>query len=1409
MSSQDGTANFDTLFPGRSEMAQRLRNFDWLASPLGPPSKWQQNLKTSVQLMLNSNHPMFVWWGNRLINLYNDGYADFLQAKHPAALGQPASKVWAEIWNIVGPRAEFAMGCNEGTYDEALRLIMLRKGFPEETYVTFSYSPIPSDAGGSGGILCPVTEDTKRIIGERQLSLLRELATQSSDARTCDEACEQVARAIEINSEDLPFALIYVTDPATGMASLKAKSALKPGIATPETVALDSPCFWPLKQVLDHRRPVYIRDLAFIRQELSSARDTYAVNAAIALPILVSFDTEPGGVFIAGLNPLRTFDEDYHHFLELVASTCSAAITNSRAYESEKQRAEALAELDRAKTAFFSNVSHEFRTPLTLILGPLAGMLGRGNETLTVSRDELDLVYRNALRLLKLVNALLDFSRMESDRVKAHYEPTNLAVFTAELASFFRSAVENAGLAFEVNCPSLGQLVYVDRGMWEKIVLNLVSNAFKFTFAGGISVSLSENHGFAELSVRDTGVGIPEQEVPRIFERFHRVEGVRGRTYEGSGIGLALVKELTEIHHGTVRVQSTFGVGSEFVISIPLGRAHLRPERVSTASELPSLPAEAGAYVAEAAHWLPDDSASKSAANSQIRSSYQSREAKAGTVATPSDPQRARILLADDNADMRRYMERLLSDIYDVQAVGNGEVALQAAQGDPPDLVLSDIMMPGMNGLELTRKLSQDLRTSGTPVVLISARAGEESQLQALESGAADYLVKPFSGRELLARVGLHVVLKRTRDALQRELESREHSLSELTREVIASRRALQRSEAYLAEGQRISHTGTCAWNLSNGELFWSKEHCRIFGVSPDEPRQSLQSLLNRVHPDDREIVRHTVDEAFLRKTGFDLDYRIVHSDGAVRYIQASGQPISDHSIEFIGTVMDITDRKRLDDEKRKLASVVENSPNWIGFASLDGQLQLINPAGRRLLGLDTSPDVQGITLSDCIAAGDRDDFDRHVMSKVWIDGHWEGERSIKNLQTGAITPILQQIFVIREPGTERPSALALIGSDITERKRAEEEVRRREAYLARSESLSHTGTWAWNVAKGTLFWSEEHYRIVGLEPKSLVPSLSSALEFIHPEERTRIGRALEEAMLNKAEFEVDCRLLRPDGTIRFVHSRACPVFDDGGELQEYAGTIIDNTERKQAEEALQRAQTELAHMARVTTMGELAASIAHEVNQPLSSVVNDAGACLAWLRRAEPNVAEAISAAARIAEEGVRASDVLARVRASFKKSPPQAVIVHLNDLIKDVLFLTRYKMFTHNVVLFAELADELAAVRGDPVQLKQVLANLVINAIEAMLETAEKPRQLLISSKNLRGAEILVAVTDSGPGIDPSTVEELFKPFVTHKSNGMGMGLAIGRSIIEAHGGRLWATRNDMGGATFQFCLNTSEGR
>ena len=566
--------------------------------------------------------------------------------------------------------------------------------------------------------------------------------------------------------------------------------------------------------------------------------------------------------------------------------------------------------------------------------------------------------------------------------------------------------------------------MYVDRGMWEKIVLNLLSNAFKFTFKGEIVVSLRKEEGFAELSVRDTGVGIPEHELPQVFERFHRVEGVEGRTHEGSGIGLALVQELVRIHGGTVGVKSVYRRGTEFTVSIPLGRAHLPAERVGEGSTQVSITPEAGTYVTEAEHWLPDAPRASADEDGSL-ALHASGESEARLTEVPLTETSGRILVADDNADMRRYLQRLLETHYQVRTVEDGKAALNSARADPPDLILSDMMMPRMGGLQLIQQLRKDPRTRSIPVVLISARAGEESQVEGLEIGADEYLIKPFSARELLVRIGSLVVLKRTRDALQSELATQKENLTELTRELIASSRALQRSEAYLSEGQRISHTGTCTWNLATGELFWSKEHCRIFGVDSDASRQSYESFLSRIHPEDRDFVRRTVDAAIRQTAQFDIEYRIVRPDGSIRYIHASGQPITDHFIEFLSTVMDITDRKRADEEQRKLASVVENSPNFVGFASLEGQLQLVNPAGQKLLGLASSEEVQTTTLADCVAEQARQDLRGRVLSSVWREEQWEGETLLKNFKTGALIPTLQHIFLVRDPASGRPVAMA------------------------------------------------------------------------------------------------------------------------------------------------------------------------------------------------------------------------------------------------------------------------------------------------------------------------------------------------------------------------------------------------
>jgi signal transduction histidine kinase/CheY-like chemotaxis protein len=757
------SATASDFLSGGGEMGWRLRAHDWSSTPLGEPNSWPRSLKTAVRIMLTSRQPIWIGWGSGLTYLYNDAYKSIIGGKHPWALGRPTAEVWREIWHDIGPMLATAMKGDQGTYVEEQLLIMERSGYREETYYTFSYSPIPDDDGKVGGIICANTDDTRRVIGERQLALLRELAAATADARTVEGACRRAAQALATDPKDLPFALIFLVQPGVGAITLVGSTGFDHGHpAALASTQIDAPSFWPLSQVIREQGPQLVSHLASrFGAEFPSGFWDESPNQAALIPIPARGETARKGVLVAGLNPFRTFDHDYRRFLQLSAGEIGACFANAQAYEEERRRAEALAEIDRAKTVFFSNISHEFRTPLTLMLSPIEDALNDISETALprAQRERIEVAHRNSLRLLRLVNSLLDFSRIEAGRMQASFRPIDLAAFTAELASNFRSAVERAGLELRIVCPPLPHPVYVDREMWEKVVLNLVSNAFKFTFEGEISIEVStaEDRAAAELIVRDTGTGIPAHELPRLFERFHRIEGAKGRTFEGSGIGLALVHELVNQHGGTINVTSELGHGSVFSIRIPFGDAHLPHERIA-AHPAPSSPAvsRAEVYVQEALRWLPE--------MSELHSSLPTME----FPDSPAAGKGQRILLADDNADLRDYVRRLLvAEGYVVEAFADGAAALDAARREKPELILSDVMMPGLDGFALMAQLREDKALRELPIILLSARAGEEARVEGLDAGADDYINKPFSARELLARVKANLKLARIRKEAQ------------------------------------------------------------------------------------------------------------------------------------------------------------------------------------------------------------------------------------------------------------------------------------------------------------------------------------------------------------------------------------------------------------------------------------------------------------------------------------------------------------------------------------------------------------------------------------------------------------------------------------------------------------------
>ncbi len=798
---------------GGGEMGELMRSLDWSRTGVGPVDAWPQSLRTALSIMLENYFPMYIAWGKSYTQFYNDGYRPILgSTKHPQAMGARASETFAESWAIIQPMFDGVMQGNAVGSDNWM-LPLDRHGFLEECYFNFSYSPIRDESGEVGGVLVTVSETTARVLGERRLQILQALASRTQEATTIEAACEVVSQVLAESAAEVPFALLYLLEDDGATARLAGTAGLDtPAIENDQRVATS--LLPPIAEVARNGVPVLHETLPSNALLLNDPR---TMGRAYVLPIAGSGDTRLAGVLVAGTSPKLRFDEKYRGFLELVAAQIATALGSVRALQEARARAEALAEIDRAKTAFFSNVSHEFRTPLTLLLGPTEDALADPAAMRDADNDRWQLVHRNALRLLKLVNTLLDFSRIEAGRMQASYARTDLSALTRDLVSVFRAAIERAGLALSVDIEPIETPVYVDHDMWEKVILNLLSNALKFTFDGTIAVSLRSANDHALLTVRDTGVGVRSDELPFLFDRFHRVQGTRGRSQEGTGIGLALVRELVKLHGGSIDVESEIDRGTVFTVSIPFGTEHLPKEQLTAQGAEPTA-IRADAFVAEVNRWQT---------TSEIASSSAAKE---------SDANRARVLLADDNADMRDYVARLLRERWIVDTASDGASALAMARENPPDLVLADIMMPGLSGFELLQQLRADPRTRVVPVIFLSARAGEEARIEGLQAGADDYLAKPFSARELMARVSTHLEQALARRQL-------EHQAAELDR----LNRAKDEFLATLSHELRTPLTSILGWARLLRMQGKDEEMLRMGLESIDQSAQVQAQLIDDV----------------------------------------------------------------------------------------------------------------------------------------------------------------------------------------------------------------------------------------------------------------------------------------------------------------------------------------------------------------------------------------------------------------------------------------------------------------------------------------------------------------------------------------------------------------------------------
>ena len=821
-------------------------------------------------------------------------------------------------------------------------------------------------------------------------------------------------------------------------------------------------------------------------------------------------------------------------------------ITDKKAAEAElarkteelQQLLDRVRRIDDAKSNFFANVSHELRTPLTLILGPAEALLDGGADLTDVQRRDLDVIKRNAVMLLKQVNALLDLAKVDAGEMDLNYVRLDLARVVRTAAAHFEALAPQRSITYLTDTPDRLD-AEVDPDKYERIVLNLLSNAFKFTpDHGRIRCRLGRSGtGRVLLTVQDSGPGVARELRGEIFDRFRQGHPSSPSQAGGTGLGLAIVKDFVDLHGGTITVTDAPGGGAVFQVELPISApetAYVRPTELEdhTRQRQP---------VAVIPHPLAGD---------------------LGPHDTDDRCDLPLVLVVEDHPDMRRFVVEALRDELRVVAAADGNEALEMAMAQPPDLVVTDLMMPNLSGEQLVAELRAQPALAQIPVLILSAKADDDLRLSLLASSVQDYVTKPFSAHELRVRVHNLVTTKRARDALQAELATQNDDLSQLTNQLITSRRALQ--------------------------------------MSHDSLRQSEER------------------------------WRAVYATSAA------------------------------------------------GIALLDpeGRFLSVNPAFQEMLGA-TEEELRGTSIIDMTFDDDR-------------------------------------------PAT-----------------------------LARLARLVDAGT---------------------------------------------------------REYRVERRFRRKNGSVLWANASVSMAPATALTPAMVVCVVEDVTEHKAARAALASAQAELARVTRATAMGELAASIAHEVNQPLAAVVANGQACLRWLAHEPKNEQEAVDAVQRIVRDASRASDVIARIRRFLGRGGIHRELVDLDDIVNDVVRMVAYLAQAHDVVIERAHPEVVPVLRVDRVHVHQVVLNLVLNGIEAMTDSPPERRRLTIESRRSTGGFVRVAVTDHGGGIPEGRVDQLFEPFFTTKPDGMGMGLAISRSIVEAHGGRLWVDATGTDGTTFALTLPTA---
>ena len=1425
LSSRSSNTSNRAWLRGGGEMGDRIRSLDWQATSVGPMDAWSPALRMMVQFLLANRFPMLLWWGPEYVCIYNDPYVPVLGNKHPWALGQPVRTVWNEIWHVLQPLIDTPYGGGPSTWNEDIGLEINRHGFVEETHFTIAYSPVPDDTmpSGIGGVLATVHEITEKIVGERRVVVLRDLGARVGDARTASEASAVAAQTLSGHSKDVPFAVLYLLDETRRYARLAGTSGIDgPTDVSPDVIDLETAgqSGWPMTEALRGDGMQIVTELQRRFASVPKGPWSDPPHTAVVMPIPSNRADEPVGLIVAGVSARLTLDEYYKDFLELVRTQIATAIGQASAYEEERKRAEALAEIDRAKTTFFSNVSHEFRTPLTLLVGPIQdGLVDQQAPLPPVQRERQEIAHRNALRLLRLVNTLLDFSRIEAGRLDASYEPTDLAALTTDLAGVFRSAMEKAGLELIVDCPPGSEPVYVDHDMWEKIVLNLLSNAFKFTFDGHIRVELRCHDDRVELRVSDTGVGIPASDLPRMFERFHRVRHARARTHEGTGIGLALVQELARLHGGDVSVSSQEGQGSTFTVSIRTGTSHLPPNRISPARR-PAFTSAAAAipYVEEALRWLP--------ATNELPQSLPDPVRTPQTATTVAE-QQPRVLVADDNADMRDYVRRILGQSYRVDAVADGLAALDRIRAQAPDLVVADVMMPRLDGFGLLAEIRADQGLRALPVVLLSARAGEEARIEGLHAGADEYLVKPFSARDLRATVASQLQLAAVRRESERALRYRSEQYLTILNDAPIG--------VYLVDADfRIREVNPPALPMF-GEIPGG-----VIGRDFDE-------VMHRIREPKRadevvRIFRQTLDTGTPYVTPEPVELAVRGKASKYYEWRLNRITLPDGRFGLVCYFRDITEQRNAAAARAHLAAIIDSADDAIIAKDLDGIIQSSNAAAERLFGY-TSDELVGRPVRILIPP-ERQSEEDEILARLRRGERIEHFETIRTRKDGSPVNISLTISPVRDDSGKIIGA-SKIARDVTEIKHAEaERIRLLQENAAVTETLNNVGaivasdldrsrvvqavtdaaTELTTAEFGAFFYnvvddageSYTLYTISGVprDAFSRFPMPRNTEVFEPTFKGTGIVRSADITKDPRYGHNAPYHGM-PPGHLPVRSYLAVPVKGRAGDV--IGGLFFGHSSVDRFNEQHERLAVGIASWASVALENarmymnvqeasrlkdEFLASLSHELRTPLNAILGYARMLRTGI--IAPNKKDkAIDTIERNATSLTQiVEDVLDISRIVSGKIRLNVQSVDFPDIVRSAIDAVAPAADAKGVRLECVLDPQASPISGDPERLQQVLWNLLSNAVKF----TNRGGRVQVRLERVH-SHVEVNVSDTGIGISPEFLPHVFERFrqadagIARERGGLGLGLSIARQLIEMHGGTIDASSGGPGqGATFR---------